>query len=550
MFLTPSARRRARFLAVSFLLVLGTGLLLSTAWQVYHRSAFAHTVLSYRFEYGEEPVTLPGSGQFHDGVPLEEMDFQALGYVPDDNMRRAERYPVESYPLLDDVTYYRRENGRMVRALTLKKGTLLPCEDPNLTRNPKFGYGFYSYPTYEAGWRYAVPFMTAGQADIFEGETDITLSQAEYPFYYVRLEDLETVYLSRYRALEAAGYNFAEEVRARNAIVQPNSPMEVKMFDKLHRLDFIFSRAGIFLSEDLTERGWTDADTDRMAWTFLSLVGAVFCLWRGKGAVRWIGVAAFAAAAVSITVFTGVRVSSAWEEHRTLASVYMDEVYSLFYHRTEPGSTQYEDHVPMEEMDFTQFELGPEAFAPMGIPTVAYGVQLSEDVTYYRDFWGLKIPVKTLRKGTLLTIMTGNGYTIPYGYGLSSFPTYEPGWRYVVPFEPHTAFEADFAETITLSQDAYEYAYIRLDDLFTLLNDYWIAYYSEESREMESPYREYRLFNVMTGLDQDLQGRKYYTSEEVLLLPVFPGDIQSALLGTACLALSACILFRKRGNPL
>ena len=113
MFLTPSARRRARFLAVSFLLVLGTGLLLSTAWQVYHRSAFAHTVLSYRFEYGEEPVTLPGSGQYHDGVPLEEMDFQTLGYVPDDNMRRAERYPVESYPLLDDVTYYRRENGRM-----------------------------------------------------------------------------------------------------------------------------------------------------------------------------------------------------------------------------------------------------------------------------------------------------------------------------------------------------------------------------------------------------------------------------------------------------
>src|SRR5699024_2666151 len=136
-----------------------------------------------------------------------------------------------------------------------------------------------------------------------------------------------------------------------------------------------------------------------------------------------------------------------------------------------------------------------------------------------------------------------------YGYGLSSFPAYEPGWRYVVPFEPHTAFEADFAETITLSQDAYEYAYIRLDALFSLLNDYWIAYYSEASREMESPYREYRLFNVMTGLDQDLQGRKYYTSEEVLLLPVFPGDIQAIALGAACLGLSACILCRKRGKP-
>ena len=336
MFLTPSARRRARFLAISFLLVLGTGLLLSTAWQVYHRSAFAHTVLSYRFEYGEEPVTLPGSGQFHDGVPLEEMDFQALGYVPDDNMRRAERYPVESYPLLDDVTYYRRENGRMVRALTLKKGTLLPCEDPNLTRNPKFGYGFYSYPTYEAGWRYAVPFMTAGQADIFEGETDITLSQAEYPFYYVRLEDLETVYLSRYQALEAAGYNFAEEVRARNAIVRPNSPMEVKMFDKLHRLDFILSRAGIFLSEDLTERGWTDADTDRMAWAVLSLIGVVLCLRRGKGAVRWLGGAVFAAVTVGITIFTGVRVSSAWEEHRALAEVY----YTYYNAGTEPDNSQ------------------------------------------------------------------------------------------------------------------------------------------------------------------------------------------------------------------
>ena len=66
---------------------------------------------------------------------------------------------------------------------------------------------------------------------------------------------------------------------------------------------------------------------------------------------------------------------------------------------------------------------------------------------------------------------------------------------------------------------------------------------------MESPYREYRLFNVMTGLDQDLQGRKYYTSEEVLLLPVFPGDIQAITLGAACLGLSACIFCRKRGKP-
>ena len=204
MFLTPSARRRARFLAISFLLVLGTGLLLSTAWQVYHRSAFAHTVLSYRFEYGEEPVTLPGSGQFHDGVPLEEMDFQALGYVPDDNMRRAERYPVESCPFLDDVTYYRRENGRMVRALTLKKGTLLPCEDPNLTRNPKFGYGFYSYPTYEAGWRYAVPFTSEAVVSGWEKGLYV-LPQTEYDYYYVRLEDLKPVVAAAYKALGEKG---------------------------------------------------------------------------------------------------------------------------------------------------------------------------------------------------------------------------------------------------------------------------------------------------------------------------------------------------------
>ncbi len=547
MFLTPSARRRARFLAVSFLLVLGTGLLLSTAWQVYRRSAFAHTVLSYRCEYGEEPVTLPGSGQFHDGVPLEEMDFQALGYVPDDNMRRAERYPVESYPLLDDVTYYRRENGRMVRALTLKKGTLLPCEDPNLTRNPKFGYGFYSYPTYEAGWRYAVPFMTAGQADIFEGETDITLSQAEYPFYYVRLEDLETVYLSRYRALEAAGYNFAEEVRARNAIVQPNSPMEVKMFDKLHRLDFIFSRAGIFLSEDLTERGWTDADTDRMAWALLSLAGAVLCLRRGKGAVRWLGAAAFAAAAVSITVFTGVRVSSAWEEHRALVSTY-DSQFTALHSRGRAENDQYHDHVPMEEMDLEAFDLGPDAVALVYYEPRVESIVLPDDITYYRNFWGVKLPVLTLRKGTELQMMTGSGYALPYGYGFYTFPTYEAGWRYAVPFELYTEFDGETYLLSTLSQDAFDYLYVRLEDIFRLYQVYWTEYLTER-RQQSTPYTAYRLYSTVLYLDGDLRRIGYYMSDESLLASVFPGDIQALVLGTACLGLSACIFCRKRGKP-
>ena len=193
MFLTPSARRRARFLAISFLLVLGTGLLLSTAWQVYRRSAFAHTVLSYRFEYGEEPVTLPGSGQYHDGVSLEEMDFPALGFSLAIAPLGFDPYTL-SVTLPKDIVYYREENGIKVPILTLSKGSEISFYITDHTIIP-YGYGYLTFPTYERGWRYAVPFEVDGENDYLRdwGEESI-LSQEEADFYYVKLEDIETVY--------------------------------------------------------------------------------------------------------------------------------------------------------------------------------------------------------------------------------------------------------------------------------------------------------------------------------------------------------------------
>ncbi len=533
-------RRRARFLAVSFLLVLGAGLLVSAAVQIARRTAFSREILALRYSFGEEATGLPGAEQYREGVPMEEMDFPALWLTPDENRWHTEKYPVETYPLLDDLTYYRMEDGRKAAALVIPRGTQMPCLDEGLTRNPQFGYGFYSYPTDEAGWRYAAPFRIAGEEDLFAGAEASVLSQEEHPFYYVRLEDLQMVYDSRWQALEAAGYDFREEIYARNAAVKPVSPMEVKRFDRLHRVDFALSRAGVYLSKDLTARGWRGEDADRMGWAAAALAGAVFCLLKGKGRTRLLALL-FAGLSAGAALSAGAGAAARWAEHRTLAAVFWENLYTGVNRLPRGYSGQYREGVPMEEMDFAAFDLGPDAFAPVGRPSAVHVFTLSADITYYRDHNGLKLPVKTIPAGTQLTIRSGDGYTFPYGYGFSSYPTYQAGWRYAAPFERETAFAAEFAEIIVLTQAETPFYYVRIEDLASAYTDYCRA--AEEGwAEIPAGERARQVYRTVTYLDQGLLDTGCYLSDDYLMASVLPDDIRAVVWGMGCL-LAALVLF-------
>ena len=75
-----------------------------------------------------------------------------------------------------DLVYYREEAGRKTEAFVLKAGTEIVV-DPNQNG---INRGFYTFPTYEKGWRYGRPFTIKGQ-------------EASEEYYYVKLSELETI---------------------------------------------------------------------------------------------------------------------------------------------------------------------------------------------------------------------------------------------------------------------------------------------------------------------------------------------------------------------
>lgn len=76
--------------------------------------------------------------------------------------------------------------------------------------------------------------------------------------------------------------------------------------------------------------------------------------------------------------------------------------YRYLQHQFDPdantarGSDQYLERVPMEDMDFAALGIDA-AYAPLGYKPYTLTVTLSEDVTYYREVMGVKIPALAIR---------------------------------------------------------------------------------------------------------------------------------------------------------
>ena len=75
-----------------------------------------------------------------------------------------------------DLVYYREEAGQKTEAFVLKAGTEIVV-DPDQNG---INRGFYTFPTFEKGWRYGRPFTVKGQ-------------EAPDEYYYVKLSELEAI---------------------------------------------------------------------------------------------------------------------------------------------------------------------------------------------------------------------------------------------------------------------------------------------------------------------------------------------------------------------
>lgn len=173
---TPKkGRKKSIFLAVALAVAAAASIAGAVIWQ--HVRPFS----PYMFQYNkrEEP--------YSQHVPLEEMRFGAYGHYFGYPTAIQEPEFVETLPLPCDIQYYANPEDKEP-VLTLEKGTVVrvPAEIgifAGYSSTNNRGTPLRTWPSYEKGWRYGLPFVPEGS----EGPT------ADSPMYYVRTEDIRAV---------------------------------------------------------------------------------------------------------------------------------------------------------------------------------------------------------------------------------------------------------------------------------------------------------------------------------------------------------------------
>ena len=505
-------RKNARWLIALLLFLLGLllslGTLLRAGWN--DRENLSRWSLYARFDPDENDP--PGSDQYLDGVPMEEMDFPALGFSLAIAPLGFDPYTL-SVTLPKDIVYYREENGIKVPILTLSKGSEISFYITDHTIIP-YGYGYLTFPTYERGWRYAVPFEVDGENDYLRdwGEESI-LSQEEADFYYVKLRDIELVY----------------RLLVSNRLVEKGTdPQEIerRVQSNLLRIDQILQGNNIYISPDMQAAILSPWNLFAFLIAFLLMLAAavlLFCgpakrkspaayrvknpsfeallVWSGKNrrllSVLLLVFSAFALVTASVRQSWELDQANFTYKFTAQSSYNPDE-------NDVPGSKQYLEGVPMEEMDFRALDFSSETGRGLGFAPYTLQITLAEDLVYYQEVAGIKIPALTLPAGSLISYYMTPAQSSPYGYGYKTYPTYDRNWRYAVPFETGEEgprWKGEQAHDYILSQEEADFYYVRLEDIERVYRQLAEAYIAKEKIEAEPAEIEWEIRRNLFRMD-------------------------------------------------
>ena len=506
------AGKNARWLMVLLFFLLGLLLSLGALLQAGQndRENLSQWLTYAQFDPDENDA--PGSDQYLDGVPMEEMDFPALGFSLAIAPLGFDPYTL-SVTLPKDIVYYREENGLKIPALTLLKGSEISFYITDHTIIP-YGYGYLTFPTYERGWRYAVPFELDGKDDYIRewGEESI-LSQEEADFYYVKLEDIELIY-----QLLISDRPVEEEIdpRERERRVQSN----------LLRIDEILMLDNIYISPDMQAAILSPWNLFAFLIAFLLMLAAavlLFCgpakrkspdayrvknpsfeallVWSGNNR-RLLSVLLLIFSALAL-VTASVRQS--WElDQANLRYKFTAQTSFDPDENNAPGSKQYLDGVPMEEIDFRALNFSSETRRGLGFAPYTLQITLTEDLIYYKEVAGIKVPALTLPAGSLISYYMTPAQSSPYGYGYKTYPTYDRNWRYAVPFETGEEgprWKGEQAHDYILSQEDADFYYVRLEDIERVYRQLAEAYIAKEKIEAEPAEIEWEIRRNLFRMD-------------------------------------------------
>ena len=550
-------RKNARWLIALLLFLLGLllslGTLLRAGWN--DRENLSRWSLYARFD--PDANDAPGSDQYLDGVPMEEMDFAALGFSLAIAPLGFDPYTL-SVTLPKDIVYYREENGLKIPALTLLKGSEISFYITDHTIIP-YGYGYLTFPTYERGWRYSVPFELDGKDDYIRewGEESI-LSQEEADFYYVKLRDIELVY----------------RLLVLNRLVEKGTdPQEIerRVQSNLLRIDQILQGNNIYISPDMQAAILSPWNLFAFLIAFLLMLAAavlLFCgpakrkppaayrvknpsfeallVWSGKNRrllpVLLLVFSAFALVTASVRHSWELDQANFTYKFTAQSSFDPDE-------NDAPGSDQYLDGVPMEEIDFRALNFSSETRRGLGFAPYTLQITLTEDLVYYKEVAGIKIPALTLPAGSLISYYMTPAQSSPYGYGYKTYPTYDRNWRYAVPFETGEEgprWKGEQARDYILSQEEADFYYVRLEDIERVYRQLADAYIAEEEIEAEPAEIEWEIYRNLFRMDNLFIADNIYLSPDSGSYAYTRREVYGLMGGGCCFLAGLALLINSR----
>lgn len=182
----------------------------------------------------------------------------------------------------------------------------------------------------------------------------------------------------------------------------------------------------------------------------------------------------------------------------------------------------YQEQIPISKEDFIDDYIyrlySPFAEAPIVMPN---DFVLKQSISYYSEPDDNLEPLLTLDAGKTYMIRIFD--TRNYKYGIKSWPTYEKGWRFVIPF-----FERGYEK---LDASAY---YVKLKDLYSPL----MSIMKEINYSMPKGYDHRR---ILLNNDEMLYAKGFYMSPD-LQKPVFDGWNIILLICSFCLVIIQIIL--------
>ena len=215
------------------------------------------------FQYSELYETILEGG-YQKNRPVKDMAEKLERCMPMVVPAMRGPFVQETMELPIDITYYAEPSQSSEPVLKFQKGEKVKISPDTEGAWPVNGYGCIGLPDYRPGWRCVKPFIKGGSGESVE----------ELPYYYIPLQDLETI-LRQYTA----------EINAQAKSEMSKIGKNQKDFYRiLLACDLVLYRKGIYNSPELEYPVWDTWDTVLVSASgILLLSGIILWIANGKG---------------------------------------------------------------------------------------------------------------------------------------------------------------------------------------------------------------------------------------------------------------------------